>query len=407
MNILKTIGLALRTLSRNRLRSFLMMLGVTIGIASLTALASVGEATKQETMRQFKRMLGTLDMVIVQSGGPSSRGMPMLENVDGSLKMEDVRAVVAEVRGVRQAAGMQFAPNLDVKYRDKTSTTSVFGVAHNWIDVRHEDVALGAAISQEDEASLARVAVIGADLRKNLFPDEDPIGKQLRIADVPFEIKGVLAARGVGPGGATMDNMLLIPVTTASRRLFNRDYLTSMLIQLENPEQSERAIADIRALLRERHGIVPQAQDDFRVTSPAKQVARFNEVGSTLSKVLRGVAVIATLIGGTVIMSLMLIAVSERRREIGVRRALGATRRDILLQFLVEAAVISFIGGVLGIVIGVGGTTLATTLANLPPEILWTAVGGAAALSVAVGLVFGLQPAWRAANVDPIQALRS
>ncbi len=407
MNVSKTIGLALRTLSRNRLRSFFMMLGVTIGIASLTALASVGETTRQETLRQFRRMLGTLDMVIVQAGGPSTRGMPTLTTVDPTLKIEDVAAVATEISAVRRVAAIQFAPDLDVKYRDKIIASSVFGAGYNWTEIRHEEVALGGNLTAEDEAAMARVVLLGADVQKALFPDEDPIGKQLRIADVPFEIKGVLASRGVGPGGASMDNMLLIPVTTASKRLFNRDFLTSMLIQLKDPTESQKAVADITALLRERHGIVPPVPDDFRVTTPEAQVGRMVEVGSTLSKILVGVAVVATLIGGTVIMSLMLISVSERRKEIGVRRAVGASRRDIMVQFLVEAAVISFIGGVLGIVIGVGGTVLATVMTKLPPAVMWSAVGGATALSVVVGLVFGLQPAWRAANVDPIQALRS
>ncbi len=407
MNFWKTLRTALRTLSRNRLRSFFMMLGVTIGIASLTALASVGEATKRETMARFKRMLGTMDMVIVQSGGASTRGMPTLTNVDPSLKFEDARAIAAEVSTVNQVAPMQFAPDMDAKYRDKSVSTAVFGSAHNWTEVRHEDVAVGSNITQEDEGSLARVAVLGADAAKGLFGDEDPLGKQIRIADVPFEVKGVLAARGVGPGGSTMDNFMLIPITTSSKRLFNRDYLTSMIIQLKDPTQADKAIADITALLRERHTIIPPAPDDFRVTSPAIQAARMTDMGSTLSKILTGVAVIATLIGGTVIMSLMLIAVSERRKEIGVRRAVGASRRDIMVQFLVEAALISFIGGVFGILIGVGGTTVATLMTKLPPAILWSAVGGAVALSVGVGLAFGLQPAWRASNVDPIQALRS
>ena len=166
-------------------------------------------------------------------------------------------------------------------------------------------------------------------------------------------------------------------------------------------------MAEITGLLRERHGIVPPGDDDFNVTNPAAQVARLTDVGSTLSKVLVGVAVIATLIGGTVIMSLMLIAVSERRREIGVRRAVGASRGTSCVQFLIEAAVISFIGGLFGVLIGVGGTLLATALTKLPPAVMWSAVGGAVMLSVAIGLLFGLQPAWRAANVDPIQALRS
>jgi len=407
MNIVKTFRLALRSVVRNPLRSFFMMLGVTIGIASLTALASVGEATKQETMRRFKRMLGTMDMVIVQPGGGASRGMPTLASVPPVLKEEDAKAIATELPLVKQVAPMQFALDLDVKYRDKAASPSVIGVSYNWVDLRGEEIAIGGGITEEDEASTARVAVIGADVQKALFPDEDPIGKQLRIADVPFQIKGVLASRGVGPGGASMDNMLIIPVTTASKRLFNRDYYTSIIVQLKDPAQSQQAIADIGALLRERHGIVPPGDDDFNVTNPAAQVARVTDVGSTLSKVLTGVAVIATLIGGTVIMSLMLIAVSERRREIGVRRAVGASRQDIMVQFLIEAGVISFIGGLFGVLIGVGGTLLATTITSLPPAVMWSAVGGAVVLSAAVGLVFGLQPAWRAANVDPIQALRS
>lgn len=407
MNVVKTIGLALRSVSRNRLRSFFMMLGVTIGIASLTALASVGEATKQETMRRFKRMLGTFDVVIINPGGASTRGMPSLTTVPPVLKQEDADAIAREIANVRQVATIQFAFDLDVKYRERTASPSVMGVSPNWTEVRGEDIAVGDGISEDDNASLARVAVIGEDLRKALFPDEDPIGKQIRIADVPFQVKGILAARGVGPGGASMDNNLIIPVSTASRRLFNRDYFTGMMAQLEDPLQAERTIADIKALLRERHGIIPPAEDDFTVTSPQAQVERITDVGSTLSKVLTGVAIIATLIGGTVIMSLMLIAVSERRREIGVRRAVGASRGDIMAQFLVEAAVISFLGGVLGILLGVGGTIAVTATAKLAPAIMWGALGGAVALSIVVGLVFGLQPAWRAANVDPIQALRS
>lgn len=407
MNVSSTVRLALRTLSRNRLRSFFMMLGVMIGVASLTALASVGEATKQETMRRFKRMLGTFDVVIINPGGASTRGMPSLTSSPPVLKEGDAVAIAKEVALVKQVAVTQFAFDVDVKYGDKTTSPSIMGVSPNWTEVRGEDIALGEGITAEDNDSMARVVVIGEDLRKALFAGEDPIGKQIRIADVPFQVKGVMAPRGVGPGGASMDNTLAIPVATASRRLFNRDYYTGMLAQLRDPEQADRAIADIKALLRERHGIVPPGEDDFTVTSPQAQVARVTDVGSTLAKVMIGVAVIATLIGGAVIMSLMLIAVSERRKEIGVRRAVGASQRDIMLQFLVEAAVVSFLGGLAGIVLGVGGTFVAAALTRLPPAIMWSAIGGSAVMSVLVGLVFGLQPAWRAANVDPIQALRS
>jgi putative ABC transport system permease protein len=249
--------------------------------------------------------------------------------------------------------------------------------------------------------------VIGPDIQAALFPNEDPMGKQLRIANVPFQVKGVLESRGAGPGGSSLDAIVFIPVTTASKRLFNRDYLTTITVQLKDPERIEPALDEIKSILRERHGIVPPGEDDFTVSNPRATAEQVSDVSSALTSVLNGVAVIATIIGGTVIMSLMLIAVSERRREIGVRRAVGATRRDIMLQFLIEAATVSMVGGLLGVALGLGGATLAAAQQQLPPVFMWDAVVSAVLLSVGIGLVFGLQPAWKAANIDPIEALRS
>jgi len=405
MKLAPTIGLALRALSRNRLRSFFMMLGVIIGIAALTALASVGEATRQETMRQFKRMIGTFDTLTVRPGAASTRGMPALNSVEPTLRFEDA-AAVATVGGVKRVASVQQAFDLDVIYRDRSTTPGLFGVSNEWADIRGESVALGENLTEEDQRSLARVVVLGQDVRETLFPGEDPIGKVVRIADVPFQVKGVFASRGAGPGGASLDNMVVIPVTTASRRLFNRDYLTNLVVQIDDADASDAIAERVRAALRERHVILPPAPDDFTVGSPRASLERITEVGSTLGRVMNGVAWIATLIGGVVIMALMLVGVSERRREIGLRRAVGATRRDILTQFMVEAVVISGVGGLIGIVLGMGGATIAAVLQKLPPAYLWDTIGLAVVLSFAVGLVFGLQPAWRAARVDPIEALR-
>ncbi len=407
MTLHRAVALALRTLSRNRLRTFFMMLGIVVGISSLTALSSIGESTRQETMRRFKRMLGTFDTVIVRPGAGRTRGMPSLTTVPPTLKFEDAKAIASDVPGVLRVAELQNAFDVDVKYRDKTGTPAIFGVSANWTELRDDEVAQGSGITDEDVRSLARVAVIGQDVRTTLFGGEDPMGKTLRIEDVPFQVKGVLASRGAGPGGGNLDNLLLIPVTTASRRLFNRDFLTMLIAQLKDPEQGDAVVARIAALLRERHHIVPPVADDFTITNPRAAMARVTEVGSTLSKVLTGVAALATLIGGVVIMSLMLIAVSERRKEIGVRRSVGASRQDIMTQFLLEALTISALGGLVGIVIGVGGTSVATWMQHLPPALVWSAIGSAIAVSVAVGLVFGLHPAWRASNVDPIAALRA
>lgn len=407
MKALQTIGLALRTLWRNPLRTLLMMIGVAIGIASLTTMTSVGEATKQQTLREFKNMVGTFDVVNVSPGGGRTRGMPSLTTVEPTLKFEDAAVIAAEVAGVRQVAEVQNAFDIDVKYRDNTTASAMYGISANWLEMHSYFVDAGNIISADDIQSLARVAVIGPDVSRELFPDEDPVGKQIRVGNVPFQVKGVLESRGAGPGGSSLDNIVFIPVTTASKRLFNRDYLTTITVQLENPDQPDPVVEDITALLRERHGIVPPGEDDFTITNPRAAALRVSNVRSTLTAVLAGTAGIATLIGGTVIMGLMLVAVSERRREIGVRRAVGATRGDVLSQFLVEAALVSALGGLTGVAIGVGAAVAVAIQRALPPVVLWQAAGGALLLSVLIGLVFGLQPAWKAARVDPIDALRS
>jgi len=401
------IRLAARALGRHRSRSFLMMLGVAIGISSLTALYSVGENTRQETSRRFKNMLGTFDTVMVRPGSGRTRGMPSLTNVEPTLKFDDALAIETGVPEIKRVARLQSAFDIDVKYKDRATATAVFGASPNWLDLRGDEVAEGEFLSDEDERMLARVAVIGTDVRSVLFADENPGGKTLRIADVPFQVKGVLKPRGAGPTGASLDNVIMIPVATASRRLFNRDFLTMVVAQLNDPLQSETAIFNVRALLRQRHHLAPSALDDFTITSPQAITAQVTRVGTTLARTLMGVAGIAVLVGGIVIMSLMLIAVSERRKEIGVRRSFGASRNDILLQFMLESVVISVVGGFLGLVVAVAGTNLAAAFQNMAPVFAWNALGLAALLSIGTGVLFGFYPAWKAARLDPVFALRS
>jgi len=407
MGLISGLKLACRSMVRHGMRTFLMMLGVMVGIASLTILYSVGESTQQVTVNRFKKMVGTFDTVFIRPGGGPMRGMASLANVDPTLRFEDAKAIASEVPGVRRVSLMQSAFDIDVKYRDRTFSTFITGASANWIDIRGEEVALGSMITDEDVQQLGRVAVIGADIKKELFPDEEAIGKTLRIGEVPFQVKGIMASRGAGPGGGSMDNFILIPVTTASRRLFNRDYLTSVAAQLTDSDQSAAVIQRITALLRERHHLAATALNDFTITDPRAMANQVAQVSSTLSKTLTGVAIIAMLIGGVVIMSLMLIAVSERRKEIGVRRSVGASRQDILLQFLLEAMLVSCLGGIVGIAVGLGGTNIVDRMQQLPVLLARDVLRLAAGLSVGVGLLFGLYPAWKAARVDPVAALRS
>jgi putative ABC transport system permease protein len=404
MNILPLLLSVARTLSRNRIRAILMMAGVTIGIASLTILASIGESTRRETMKRFKNMLGTFDTVIIRPGAGKNRGMVTLANVDPTLRFDDATAM-AQMSDVRQVAQIQDALDVDVKYQDRDETPAIFGVSSNWLELRGDEVIEGAFFSEDDNRSMARVAVLGADSSARLFPGENPLGKTIRIGEVPFIVRGVMAARGAGPAGGSLDNLIFIPVATASKRLFNRDFLTMVIVQLKDPNDSD-AVGRIETLLRERHHIAGSALDDFNLTNPRAVMAQVTSLGSTIQKLLRVVAILATAIGGIVIMSVTLIAVSERKREIGVRRAVGASRIAVLLQFLLEAELLAFAGGLAGAGIGIGGTQIVATWQHLPFLIQERAIAFSVVLSIAVGLVFGIYPAWKAANTNPVDALR-
>jgi putative ABC transport system permease protein len=406
MPIAPEVVLAFRSMARQRLRTFLMMLGVMFGILSLTLLNSIGEATRREAMKRFKNMVGTFDTIIIRPGAGRTRGMVSLTNVPATLKFEDVQALL-DIPAVKQVAELQNAFDMDVKYRDISGSTAVFGVSPNWLELRGDEVTEGATFSPDNDKSLARVAILGEDVRVRFFPAESSIGKTIRIGEVPFQIKGVLQSRGAGPGGGSLDDLILIPVSTASKRLFNRDFLTMLIVQLRDPTRSDDAVRAVTSLLRQRHRLPPTALDDFTISNPRAMMAQVTQMGSTLSKTLKGVAILSMLVGGVVITALMLIGVSERRREIGIRRCVGASRRDILLQFLLEALTISFLGGAIGMALALVGTSVVARLQNLPIILVWDVLALSGGLALAVGILFGLYPAWKAAHVDPLAALRA
>jgi len=398
---------ALRSVGRFRSRSIFMMVGVTVGIASLTVLNSIGENTKRETMRRVKNMIGTFDTLLIRPGGGKARGMVSLATVEPVLKFDDALAIANELPEIKQVAQLQNAFDVEVSYRDRQLTPGVFGVSSNWLDLRGDQVEEGVFFTQEQQQSLSRVAVLGSEARHTLFPGEEPLGESIRIGGVPFVVIGTLSSRGAGPAGGNLDNLVLIPVSTASKRLFNRDFLTMVIAQLNDPSRGDAAVLKIKALLRNRHHLSGSALDDFTVTSPKAVLAQMTGVASALSRILMGVAFLSMLIGGIVIMSLMTISVSERRREIGIRRATGASRGDILYQFLLEALLVSSFGGALGAFAGLGAANVAARLQKLPLIFSKDALVLSLVLAVAIGLAFGIYPAWRASNVDPVNALRS
>jgi len=399
------VWFAWRTLRRYRLRSSLMMIAIIIGISGLTILSSIGEATKQETLARFKNMLGTFDTLVVRPGAGSMRGMTNLAESDVTLTFDDA-AAVASAPFARTVVEVENAFKIDTSYSDQHVAPAVFGVSPNWAAVRGESLAEGDFLTPQDDQALARVAVLGADARRDLFGGSDPLGKIIRIGGVPFQVKGVLDPRGAGPTGASLDNLIFIPVSTAAKRLFNRDYLTMLIVQLKDPQRSAAAMADLRQLLRARHRLDGSTPDNFTVSSPRAIMARVEAMGSTLGTLLLVIAVLALIVGGIVIFAVMLAGVGARRAEIGVRRAAGASRGAIAAQFLAEAGLISLLGGIIGLAIGVGGTQAVSAVERLPFVVDIPVLAAAVALSILLGVLFGAVPAFKASRIDPIEALR-
>jgi putative ABC transport system permease protein len=406
MKTLEQCKQGIRALVRFRRRSILMMAGLAAGVATLAVLTFVGESTRRETEKRVRNMLGTFDTVLVRPGG-KTRGMVSLSNVDPSLKFDDAGAILRDIPGIKQVAELQNAFDVDVAYRDQQITPGVFGVSENWLQLRGDEVQNGAFITAADNQRLARVAVIGADAQKSLFPAESPLGKTIRIGGVPFEVKGVLAARGAAPSGASLDNLVLIPVATAAKRLFNRDFLTMIIAQLKDPAASRNAVAAIAALLRQRHHLASGGLDDFNITDPQAVLAQLTRVRSTLATILSGVAALTMLAGGVVILALMSMGVTERRREIGLRQSVGANRGNILFQFLFEAVLVAAIGGALGGAAGWGAVQSVALYQGFTAVFDSRALLFSVALAATVGVIFGGYPAWRASRVNPVDALRT
>jgi putative ABC transport system permease protein len=397
--------LAWRAVRRYRLRSALMMIAIVIGISGLTVLSTIGQATKQETLARFKNMLGTFDTLVVRPGAGSMRGMTNLAESDVTLTFDDADAV-ARAPFAREVVEVENAFKIDASYSDKHAAPAVFGVSPNWAAVRGESLAAGEFLTPQDDQALARVAVLGADARRDLFGDGDPLGKIIRIGGVPFQVKGVLDPRGAGPTGASLDNLIFVPVSTAARRLFNRNYLTMLIVQLKDPERSVAAMSDLRRLLRARHRLDADTPDNFTISSPRAIMARVQAMGSALGTLLLVITILALVVGGIVVFAVMMAAVGARRAEIGVRRAAGATRGAIGTQFLAEAGLISLSGGIIGTAIGVGGTQAVSAVERLPFLVDVPVLVAAVALSLVVGVTFGAVPALKASRVDPIEALR-
>jgi len=404
-----TLREAHRALSANKTRSLLMMLGVTIGITALTIIVAVGQGANAQVSARLGKLWSANPIMVTASAGSRSAGPHMGMGVgtgSQTLTYEDLRAIESEVPNVRKALPGLIKTDVMVKYREQSAVSEAWGITPEFREYRDWDVESGEYLSDEDVSGTARVALLGQTLARKLFGEEDPVGASIRVDNVAFKVKGVLVAKGANPAGRDLDDRVMIPITTFARRLYHVTYLSNIVVQLQDVTRMPETAAAITKLLRERHHIIPPKQDDFSVRTPEVMMEVFSGTTRTLTLFLEIVAAIALLVGGLVVMNIMLVSVGERTREIGLRRAVGARRKDILAQFLAEAVAITLEGGLVGVVVGVAGAKVLGALRDMPTLISWQAVAVAVIFSVLVGVAFGVYPARRAARLHPVDALR-
>jgi putative ABC transport system permease protein len=402
-----TMRAALRALRRNKMRSALTMLGIIIGVAAVIATVSIGQGADAAVQEQI-RSLGT-EMLMIVPGATTAAGVRSGWGGVSSLTAADAQAIKRESPAVREVAYFR-RQIVQVVAGDKNWSTAVQGTPPSFFKVRNWPVVLGSTFTERDEDGAARVAVIGQTIVDQLFgTGQDPVGAMIRINNVPFRIIGVLEAKGQAMWGQDQDDVIIIPFRTAERRVLGTEFLgtvETILASARSRDELPEATAQISAVLRQRHHRQPGEEDDFTVRNLEEFAQASSMASQVMTNLLLSVAGISLLVGGIGIMNILLVSVTERTREIGVRLAVGAKGRHILLQFLVEATTLSIVGGLIGAGAGIGAASLISRLASWPTLLSPTAVVGAVLFSGAVGVFFGFYPARKAARLDPIQALR-
>jgi putative ABC transport system permease protein len=405
MRVVSAVRVSLKELTGSRMRTFFMMLGVLIGIAAVTVIVSLGEGAKARVADKI-RALGGFGTVMVVAGGGVTRGVGGVDSIPATLTVQDAEAIRAEIARVRDVAVVQVKTNVAIKFGAKSTTTAVWGVTPNYPSLRTTPIGRGEFFGSDEQASAARVAVLGADVAAALFGDADPLEATIRVENAPFKVIGVLKVQGASPGGGNLDDRLFIPQAAATRRLFNVTHLSQVVVGIEGADHAASAAERIAALLRQRHQIAPGLPVDFAVRIPEQMLGILTATSRTLTIFLSLIAALSLLVGGFVVSNIMLISVTERTREIGVRRAVGARRRDIAVQFVLEAALVTTAGGLIGVVVGVAGAFLGARILGWPVALSWPAIIGAVVFAGVVGLIFGVQPARKAAGLHPVEALR-
>ncbi len=401
--LMMAFRIALRALARNKLRSFLTMLGIIIGVGAVIAMVAIGEGAKRRVQEQIAS-LGT-NLLVILPGTVTLGGARSGSGGRQSLIPSDAQAIMREIPVVAGASPVvrQFQ---QVIAGDQNWGTSIQGIAPEFQQIREWQVGEGRFISQTDVDTTAKVALVGETVAYNLFGSEDPIGAIIRIKKIPFRIIGILAAKGQSSNGTDQDDVVMIPYTSMMKLIMGVTYLQQIIVAAVSADTTQEASAQITSLLRQRHKIRAGADDDFMIRNLSDIAEAASNSATVMALLLGSIASVSLIVGGIGIMNIMLVSVTERTREIGIRMAVGARARDIMLQFIVEAVVMAASGGLIGVLIGVGSSNLIKYLAGLPalikPEIIVISL----LVSGSVGVFFGFYPARKASRLDPIEALR-
>lgn len=399
----ESITIALEGLKANKLRSVLTMLGIIIGVGAVIAMVSIGMGVRDKVQSSIAS-LGS-NLLIISPGATSPSGVRLAAGSNNSLTNKDAQAIAREVAGVSFVAP-SVSKQYQLVYGNKNWVTSVQGVTPEYLDVRNFAIGAGTFFTLKDIDTRSRVAVLGKTTVDNMFGEINPLGQTIRINKAPFQVVGVLEAKGQSAGGMDQDDLVLIPLTTAQERMMGITNLHSISVQAANGDEINQVQEDITELLRSRHRLSLTMPDDFTVRNLAAVMATAEETTQTITLLLGNIAAISLLVGGIGIMNIMLVSVTERTREIGIRKALGATYYNILLQFLIEAIVIGVTGGIIGVLLGLGASLAISQIAGWNTVVSTASIVLAFSFSVLIGLFFGIYPARKAALLDPIDALR-
>jgi putative ABC transport system permease protein len=401
--VIATLKIALRALRRNKLRTVLTMLGMIIGVGAVIAMVGIGNGAKAQLEAQISS-LGR-NMVTVYSGSSRGGGVRGGWGSVGTLTLEDADAIQREISGIT-VISQEVRGRSQVAAGNENWNTQIMGESPDFFTVRQWPIVEGSCFTEQDVRSANKVAILGKTVVDQLYPGENPVGEIIRIKNSPFKIIGVLGTKGVAPWGQDQDDVIVIPYTSAMKRLFGTTTLQSILVQTATAELLMPVQDQITELMRQRHRIVPPREDDFGVRNQQEIADAVTAQSKTMAWLLASIACVSLIVGGIGIMNIMLVSVTERTREIGIRMAVGARSGDILWQFLIEAVTLSMLGGIVGIFAGLGTSRIIEHIKNWPvaTPILWIVV--AFLVSAAVGVFFGFYPARKASQLDPIDALR-